>query len=200
MSASLVPAARSVLLVDDDARRAERTLALLREFGIANAFLVHQPSRILKSLTEFVADLILVDLTAPEREVFNSLRFIAEHRPTPVVMYGNEGKPEVITQAIDAGVTLYLVGRLDRHPLKPTIEVALAQFRRDQELRRELESIKRELADSRAVDEAKRLLMRTANLSESQAYADLRSQAMACGATLAEVAQRLLKLNRHTRC
>jgi response regulator NasT len=91
-------------------------------------------------------------------------------------------------------VSAYLVEGLAADRLAPILEVALARFAREVQLRRRLAEAETELADRKLIDKAKRLLMDRRKMSEQEAYATLRKRAMDQGMKLADVARQLVSM------
>ena len=86
----------------------------------------------------------------------------------------------------------YVVAGLAPERIRPILEVAMARFQHEQELRRELADARSELSDRKVIDRAKGLLMQRHGLSEADAYVKMRKTAMDRGLKLGDVAQRIL--------
>jgi response regulator NasT len=97
-----------------------------------------------------------------------------------------------VKDAVAAGVTAYIVAGLAPERIRPILDVAMARFQHEQELRRELADARSELQERKVIDRAKGLLMQRQGLSEKEAYDKLRKSAMDRGLKLGEVAQRIL--------
>ena len=95
-------------------------------------------------------------------------------------------------RGVGAGVTAYLVEGLATERLAPILEVALARFAQESQLRERLAQVENELAERKLIDRAKRLLMDQQKLTEHAAYANLRKRAMNQGVKLAEVARAIV--------
>jgi response regulator NasT len=117
-----------------------------------------------------------------------------ETAPRPVLMFSNDADQKLIHAAVSAGVSAYLVEGLEAARLAPILEVALARFAREEQLRKRLAEAENELADRKLIDRAKRLLMDRRKMSEPEAYAMLRKRAMDEGMKLAEVARQLVSM------
>jgi two-component system, response regulator / RNA-binding antiterminator len=86
----------------------------------------------------------------------------------------------------------YVVAGLAPERIRPVLEVALARFRHEEALRRELADARTQLSERKTIDRAKGILMARHALTEDQAYARLRKTAMDRGMKLADVAQRIV--------
>lgn len=181
-----------VMLVDDDPRRAAVVEACLRDAGVETLVMVPGHTSLLHQIEQQAPDVIVIDLDSPGRDLLESLSIVSAHNPTPIVMFSGEEDPAFIAEAVEAGVTAYLVDGIKAEKVKPIIDVAMVQFRQYQRLRTELASTRTELGDRRLVDQAKALLMKHFGQTEQDAYAGIRSEAMNLGLSTAEVARRVI--------
>ena len=117
----------------------------------------------------------------------------------PIVMFTNDNNSSNARAAVAAGVSAYVVAGLSAERIRPILDVALARFEQEQQLRHELASTRNELhelsselKDRKTIDRAKALLMKRQALSEDAAYAKLRKTAMDKNLKIVEVAQRIL--------
>lgn len=181
-----------VMLVDDNPRRAALLETRLREAGFSRIVLVPLESGLLRQIEERAPDVIIIDLESPGRDLLESLSFVSTHSPTPIVMFTRKDDSDFIRDAVDAGVTAYVVDGLQTEKVKPVIDVALAQFRQFQRLRADLSVTRAELGERKVIDRAKTLLMERFRQSEDQAYACLRAEAMNRNLKLAELARQIV--------
>jgi response regulator NasT len=114
--------------------------------------------------------------------------------PRPVLMFSSDADQQFIRAAVGAGVTAYLVEGLAAERLAPILEVALARFAHEEQLRQRLQKVESELAERKIIDRAKRLLMERRQMTEQEAYAALRKRAMDHGMKVAEVARQLVSM------
>lgn len=180
------------MLIDDDEERASWVQSCLEELGFAVSGKVQDPMRVLKAISDQKPDIIVIDMQSPGRDILESLAIVAEHQPTPVVMFSEEQDPDYINRAVESGVSTYLVGSIDPVKVRPVIQVAMAQFKAFQRVKSELHSTQGKLQQRQAVDGAKRYLMRRYQLSEDDAYAQMRAFAMRERCAIHEVAQNIL--------
>ena len=106
-------------------------------------------------------------------------------------MFVDRSDDAMIGAAIDAGVSAYVVDGLRKDRVKPIIELAIRRFNAFSALKAERDEARTALADRKVIEKAKAILMRARNLSEPDAYALLRSTAMAQGRKIADVAAAL---------
>ncbi len=143
-------------------------------------------------LAQLQPDLVIVDAESEARDALEHVVMATREAPRPIVMFTNDEDTSHVRDALAAGVTAYIVAGLAPQRIRPILEVALARFAHEQELRTELAQARTALQDRKTIDRAKGLLMQRQGLSEQQAYDKLRRAAMDRGLRLAEVAQRML--------
>ncbi|MGN7918106.1 ANTAR domain-containing response regulator [Lysobacter antibioticus] len=139
-------------------------------------------------------DVVIVDVDSPSRDSLEQLAMLHQHAPRPVVMFSADGDHQLIRAAVGAGVTAYVVDGLAPERLASIIQVALARFEQQLHIRRRLDDVQQQLLDRKLIDRAKGLLMEKRGMSESEAYAALRQQAMRQGAKLVDVARRIIAM------
>ena len=127
-------------------------------------------------------DVVLMDVKMP---VFDGLTaaetIVADDLAECVVLLTAFGQRDIVERANRIGVTGYLVKPIEQRMLLPTIEVALAQSRR-------LEQARRQVEESKVIARAQGLLAKEMGVSETQAYQELRRMAMDKRTTIAALA------------
>lgn len=181
-----------VLIADE---REERALAVKAELEKLKCLVsVCAPDSLLKSVETHQPDVIVIDIDSPGRDTLESLSTINTFNPKPIVMFAERHDTEIINEAIQAGVSAYVVDSTSPQRVKPIVDAAIARFREFQALRSELESTKRELNSKRHVDRAKALLIKHQGLNEDKAYKTLRKMAMDRGQRMEEVAKTVISM------
>jgi two-component system, response regulator / RNA-binding antiterminator len=143
-------------------------------------------------LAQISPDMIIVDAESEARDTLEHVVMATRDARRPIVLFTNDDDTTHVRDAIAAGVTAYVVAGLAAERVKPVLDVALARFQHEEELRRELTDARSQLSDRKTIDRAKGILMSRQSLSEEDAYARLRKTAMDKGLKLADVAQRIL--------
>ena len=184
---------RVLLVTDTDKPIGDLRQALAR-LGYEMLAEVATPAALPKVVEEQRPDVVIIDTESPSRDTLEQLAVMNETAPRPVLMFSNDADQKPIHAAVSAGVSAYLVEGLEAARLAPILEVALARFAREEQLRKRLAEAENELADRKLIDRAKRLLMDRRKLSEPEAYAMLRKRAMDEGMKLAEVARQLVSM------
>ncbi len=181
-----------VLFVDESAGRAETLRAALLVAGYEVTASLPSPLSLLKTVEQLEPDVIVIDTASPSRDVLEHLAMVRKHTPRPVVMFASDGSPETIRAVTQAGVSAYVVDGLDERRIRSIVEVAVARFEEQQDLRSQLAQANLRLAERKLIERAKGLLMKSRGLDEEAAYAALRKAAMDRNVKLAEIAQRVV--------
>jgi response regulator NasT len=143
-------------------------------------------------LAQLQPDMIIVDAESDARDSLEHVVMATRDERRPIVLFTNDNDTSHVDDAVAAGVSAYIVAGLEPARIRPILEVAMARFRHEQGLRRELADARTELQERKLLDKAKALLMQRQGLTEPQAYEKLRKAAMDKGLRMADVAQRML--------
>ena len=143
-------------------------------------------------LAQLQPDMIIVDAESEARDSLEHVVMATRDARRPIVLFTNDNDTSHVKDAVAAGVSAYIVAGLSPERIRPILEVAMARFEHEQNLRQELAHAKTELQDRKVIDRAKGLLMQRQGLTEDAAFAKLRKAAMDKGLRLGDVAQRML--------
>ena len=181
-----------VLLIDDGAHRVSLIHDELSRLGhlvvgvLDSALLIHD------CVLRLQPDVVIVDSESPTRDTLEHLATVSATSPRPVVVFSEDASAAPMQQALKSGVSAYVIAGLQPQRLLPVLQVAIARFEQDRELRGQLELAQSALSERKLVERAKGVLMEEIGLSETQAYAHLRKLAMDRGQRLAQVAERVV--------
>ena len=143
-------------------------------------------------INQLQPDMIVVDAESAARDALEHVVMATRDARRPIVLFTNDEDTTHVKDAVAAGVSAYIVAGLAPERIRPILDVAMARFQHEQELRRELADARSQLQERKVIDRAKGLLMQRQGLSEQDAYEKLRKAAMDRGLKLGEVAQRML--------
>ncbi|HSJ49313.1 MAG TPA: ANTAR domain-containing protein [Gammaproteobacteria bacterium] len=183
-----------VMLVDDRDERVELLKVPLMAAGHEIVARVHPDDDLQARVQEWKPDVIIVDMDSPSRDTLEQMRCITRDQPRPIVMFAESHDRNLIQDAVQAGVSAYIVDGLGHKRVIPILEVAIARFNEFQNLRRELEETRLSLAERRTLDRAKALLMEQRGWTEKQAYQALRKMAMDRNLRMGQVAEQLVAM------
>lgn len=137
-------------------------------------------------------EIIFIDVDAPGRATLESLAQINKLQPLPVVLCAAHSDSETARRVVSAGVSAYVVNGLQADRVSALLDVAVARFEVQQNIRLELDAARTRLADQRDIEKAKGLLMKRKNLDEAGAFALLRRMAMDRQQKIGDFARSLL--------
>jgi response regulator NasT len=190
------PAPLRVLLIDDGAHHIGLIHDELSRQGhlvvgvVDTALLIHD------CVLRLQPDVVIVDSESPTRDTLENLGLVSSSCPRPVVVFSADAGTAPMQQALQAGVSAYVIDGLQPQRLLPVLQVAIARFEQDRALRSQLASAQTQLSERKLVERAKGVLMQEVGLSEEQAYAHLRKLAMDRGQRLSQVAERIVQARR----
>jgi response regulator NasT len=165
-----------VLLVDQTEDRANLIITELTQLGCV--VVQHSTDRLLRAVSQQRPDVIIIDIDSPDRDTLESLTTLNSLNPLPVVMFSAQQDTAVIQQAIEAGVSAYVVDGLNPGRVKPILDTAIARFKQYRNLQDTLRQTQERLEVGSMVARAKRLLIKHHGLDEPSAYRALCKIAM----------------------
>jgi len=183
-----------VLLINDT----DKPMAELCQALVDHGYDVLPPVATSRALSEAVKqqkpDIVIVDTESPSRDTLEQLALMHSTAPRPVVMFSHDADQHLISAAVGAGVTTYVVDGLAPERVAPILTVALARFAEESRLRQRLAVVESELSDRKLIDRAKGLLMDKRKMTEAEAYETLRTQSMKQGLKIAEIARQIIAM------
>jgi response regulator NasT len=181
-----------IAVVERDRERALMIVDGLREAGDYDVTVIGETTGLARKLAEFAPDVVLIDLENPSRDVLEELTLAAGPKERPVAMFVDRSEDQVMRDAIEAGVSAYVVDGLKRERIRPVLNAAIARFHMISRIRSELDATRAALEERKVVDRAKGMLMKARGIDEAEAYALLRGAAMNQGRKIGEVAAALI--------
>ncbi len=181
-----------VMLVDEKPDRLTFISEKLSDDDCRVVACVRPEDDLLASVQAHGPDVIIIDMDSPGRDVLESLRSVQAAAPRPMVMFTQDDQEATIRQAVEAGVSAYIVDGLQERKVKPILEAALARFSQYRALEKELGDTKAKLEERKSVDRAKGILMQQRGLSEPDAYQALRKAAMDRNKRMVEIAESII--------
>ncbi len=183
-----------VLLINDTDKPIAELCQALVDHGYEVLPMVASARALSEAVKLQKPDIIIVDTESPSRDTLEQLALMHTAAPRPVVMFSHDADQHLISAAVGAGVTTYVVDGLAPERVAPILTVALARFAEESKLRQRLAVVENELADRKLIDRAKGVLMDKRNMSEAEAYETLRNQSMKQGMKIAEIARQIIAM------
>jgi response regulator NasT len=181
-----------IVIIDDSGLRATVLEEGLREAGYDDIHVVPPQSGFVARLERMAPDVVLMDLGSPSRDTLEEMLAVSRALARPIAMFVDQSDEAMIGAAIDAGVSAYVVDGLRKERVKPIIDLAIRRFNAFARMQTELDEAKTALAERKAIDRAKAILINSKNLTEAEAYALLRTTAMNQNRRIFEVAEALI--------
>ena len=181
----------TVVVVEEDRDRAIDIVDALAESGDFEVFIIGNASGLAKKIAAHAPDVVLIDIDNPTRDMLEELTLASGPLDRPVAMFVSGAAGGLARDAVEAGVSAYVVDGLTPERLKPVLDAAIARFQMMRQMRAELAETRRALQERKVIDRAKGLLMKAKGIDEDEAYALLRRTAMDQGRRVADVAEAL---------
>lgn len=178
-----------IAIIDESASRASVIREGLAQLDDSRIFVITERHGLLARIQDIAPDVVLIDLGNPSRDVLEEYFTVSRALSRPIAMFVDESDEETIGASIDAGVSVYVVDGLAASRIRPVVDLAVRRFSAFARLQADLDEAKGKLAERETIDKAKRILMRSRGLAETDAYAELRRKAMQSGRRIADVAE-----------
>jgi two-component system, response regulator / RNA-binding antiterminator len=185
-----------IAIIDQSPARAAVIEEGLREAGLPDIMVFSERAALVARIEAFAPDVILIDMANPRRDELEEAFAVSRALARPVAMFVDQSDGAAMEAAIDAGVSAYVIDGFAKARIKPVLDLAIRRFNAFARLRAELHEAQNALAERKAVDAAKALLMKKRGIDEASAYAQLRKAAMDSGRRIAEVADALLTVEK----
>jgi response regulator NasT len=178
----------SIVVVERDPDRARMIVDGLVELGDHDIHVIAEETALARKIAEHRPDIVLIALADPSRDMLEELAIATGPLERPVAIFVDRSDHQLTRTAIEAGVSAYVVGGLQRDRVRPILDAAVARFHMFHRMRTELAATRRALEERKTIDRAKGIVMKARGLDEGAAYSLLRKAAMDQGKKLAEVA------------
>ena len=185
-----------VLLVNDTRKQVGKLRESLIQAGCEVVEEVSQALQIPGKVEALAPDVVIIDTESPSRDVLEQICVVSQDAPRPIVMVSDDGQPAAIKAAISAGVSAYVVEGIDEGRLAAVLTVAQARFEADQSLKKQVRVAENKLNERKDIDRAKGMLMQLRGVTEDEAYHAMRKMAMDQNVRIADVAAKLLSVNK----
>ncbi len=185
-------AALSILVIDENAIRAQIIEEGLRAAGHERVTVVHEIQGVARIVERIAPDVIVIDLENPNRDMLESMFLLSRSVRRPIAMFVDRSDRASIEAAVEAGVSAYVVDGLRQERVKPIVDMAISRFNAFSRMTQELEAARTALENRKLVDRAKAILMKSRGLSEDDAYRLLRTAAMKQNRKISDIAQSLI--------
>src|SRR5215468_11550417 len=132
-------ASLKVVIVDRHPVRAAVLEEGLREAGHVQVVRIDATAHLLARVYAIDPDVILIDLESPSRDVLEQMFQVSRAVRRPVAMFVDQSDQASTEAAVDAGVSAYIVGGLQKERIKNILDLCISRFNSFARLRDELE-------------------------------------------------------------
>jgi response regulator NasT len=189
------PAKLKVLLAENSHEKANALMNILENTDYDIYHIAHSGVPLLKDVEQLNPDVIIIDIESPDRDMLENLNQIYQLSPKPIVVFSEqEDTNTTANQMVKSGVSAYVVGEVNQERVKSIVDIAIARFGLFQGLKQELADTKQKLSSQKNIEKAKRWLMDTRQLSETDAYHFIRKIAMDNSQKMDDVAKNILSV------
>ena len=181
-----------ILLVDSCTERGALLADTLQNEGFRLVAVLSLEDDLLNAVEQHSPDAVIIDLESPGRDTLDTVRSLQSTLPRPLVMFSQNGEPDLIRKAVTAGVTAYVVDGIQTKHINPLLDEAIVRFEQHQALEAELAATKAQLRQRKLIEKAKGIVMKQRGCDEGAAYQLLRTQAMRQNKKLIDVADSVI--------
>jgi len=185
-------ASLKIVIVDESPIRAAILEGGLREAGFVQVQRIEETRNLLSRIYALDPDVILIDLENPSRDELEQMFQMSRIVKRPIAMFVDQSDTASIQASVDAGVSAYIVGNLQKDRIKTILDLCISRFNAFSRLQSELDEAKGALEERKIIDRAKGILMKAKGLTEEQAYSLMRKTAMNENKKIAEIAQSVI--------
>ena len=103
---------------------------------------IDEMSHLLARIYAIDPDVILIDLENPSRDVLEQMFQVSRAVKRPIAMFVDQSDTASIQAAVDAGVSAYIVGGLQKERIKNILDLCISRFNAFSRLQNELDRTK----------------------------------------------------------
>jgi response regulator NasT len=181
-----------VVIADDDAEVLAALVEQVKELGHEVVGTATSGEEACAIVCELRPDVAIFDIRMDNGGGIQAARDVYETCPTPIIFLTGYAEPELVEEAALAGGYAYLVKPVRIEELMTNIEMVRRRFEEIRQRQKELERVKRDLANRRILERAKGLLMDRYGMTEMRAYRVIHQAARNTGKTLGEISQQVI--------
>ncbi len=138
-------------------------------------------------------DIVIFNIDSPKK-YFQHIHYLNQNQALPIIIFAADDTPDTIDQIVKAGISAYVVNGLETSRINSIINIAVARFKEQQQLKNELKKTKFKLEERKLVDRAKGILIKARGFTEDDAYHTLRKLAMDRNIAIGEMAKNVIAM------
>jgi response regulator NasT len=181
-----------IIVADDEPRMREWFCKVVPALGHEVVGVAGDGRELVELCYRSLPDLVITDVKMPEMDGIDAAHEISQAANIPVILISAYHEAELIERAEEHHVMAYLVKPIKQADLEPAIAIAMRRYQEFQSLRKETQDLRQALADRKIIEQAKGILMTTANLDEPAAFRRLQNLASEKNRKLVDIARMVL--------
>jgi response regulator NasT len=185
-----------IVVADDEPEMRDFFEKVLPRFGHRVVAVAENGVELIEHCRRLTPDLIITDIKMPEMDGIEACNEICKERAVPVILVSAYHDPALIARAEADHVLGYLVKPIGLADLQPAIAIAMRRFNELQALQKECSNLRQALTDRKLIERAKGLLMKLADIDESEAFQRLQQMASQRNQKLIDAAQSILAVEK----
>lgn len=182
-----------MVIADDEAIIRMDLREMLEEYGHEVVGMADNGETAWQLVRQEKPDVVLLDIKMPTLDGIQAARRIGHEHLAPVLLLTAYSQQEMVAKAKSSGVFGYVVKPVSPQRLFPAIEIAVAQFSRQEESYRQMAAMRERIETRKQVERAKDVMAAQFHLPEAEAYRRLQQYSMKHGIALREVAAAVIK-------
>jgi two-component system, response regulator / RNA-binding antiterminator len=190
---NMVRASVTILIIDESQERAALIEKALKNAGHEDIRTIFQIRGLTRQIEEIAPDVVIMDLGNPNRDFLEHMFRLSKAIQKPVAMFVDQSSEQAMLDAMEAGVSAYVVDGMKPERIKSILDLAIMRFRAFEKLRQERDDALLALDERKLIDRAKSIVMRQRSLDEEAAFKLLRNAAMTQGRRIGQVADAIVQ-------
>ena len=183
---------RSVLICDNEPIVRTRLINKLHELGIDNIIECCDGVTAMSLARDCNPDIAILDTAISRNADLSVARDIRKKQNIPVILLVSFYDPDTLSRAKKIGITTILTKPFREQDLLPSIEMAFAHAKEVEHLKEEMEYLEKTIENQNIIYKAKRVLLKSEGLSETEAFRKIQKQAMDSKKTMRQIAESIL--------
>ena len=170
---------RRIIVVDDEPITRIDICEILREAGYNVVAEAGDGFDAIEQSRKHNPDFIIMDVKMPILDGLKAAKVITENKLSRgVVLLTAYSNREFIDEAKNIGIIGYIVKPIDEKSFIPNLEIIFNKQEEFEELEKKYIKTNQKLEDRKKIDIAKRILMKSRNFTENEAYEYIRTLSM----------------------
>ncbi|MDD5017033.1 MAG: ANTAR domain-containing protein [Eubacteriales bacterium] len=173
---------------------AEKIKYALQRSGYSVTDICTSGNEALRRIRSGVPDILLINFDMPDTTGLEVATIVGDENLCSVILFITSTQKDFCIDLVeDYDITLF-VKPINRIALLSTIEAVLQNRRRISKLEKELSQLKQGLADRKAIERAKGILMKRKSISEAEAYRRIQKMSMDSRVAMRDIAEKIIEL------